>query len=158
MKSILIIGASNAGKSTTMREVCKRLNPTKVYRLYADKTNLENSRVELSEINKIFNDTFIIEINGKFVLVVAGAPTEQNIKITILIEICIKIRVEISFILTSMRSFEKRDGFDTPNELKRKSEIVLTEKIHRINDEKFENNIEWNKRIDNIVETLKMNI
>ena len=62
MKSILIIGASDAGKSTTMREVCKRLKPIKVYRLYADKTNLENSRIELSGVDNIFNDTFIIEV------------------------------------------------------------------------------------------------
>lgn len=158
MKSILIIGASNAGKSTTIREVCKRLKPTKVYRLYADKVTLENSRIELSDIQKIFNDTFIIEVKGKLVLVVAGAPTEQNIKITILIEICIKIEIDITFLLVSMRSFEKREGFDTPNELKAKSEIILTEKIYRIDDDKFENNIEWNNRIDKIVNTLKTNI
>lgn len=158
MKSILIIGASNAGKSTTMREVCKRLKPTKVYRLYADKTNLEQSKIELSNIDEIFNDTFVIEVKEKLVLVVAGAPTEQNIKITILIEICIKIKIDISFLLVSMRSFEKREGFDTPNELKAKSEIILTEKIYRIDDEKFESNIEWNKRIDKFVETLESNI
>lgn len=158
MKSILIIGARDAGKSTTMREICKRLNPTKVYRLYADKHNLENSRIELSEIDKIFNDTFIIEFQGKLILVVAGAPTEQNVKITILVDICIKIKINISFLLVSMRSFEKRRGFDTPNELKKRSEIILTEKIHRINDEKFETNSEWNERINKVVEKLKSNI
>jgi hypothetical protein len=158
MKSILIIGASNAGKSTTMREVCKKLSPSKVYRLYANKNNLEKSRIELSDVKKIFNDTFIIEIDGKFVLVVAGAPTEQKIKITILIEICIELKINISFILVSMRSFERSKNFDTPNELKKKSEIVLTEKIHIIKDEKFEDNIEWNKRINKIADTLKSNI
>lgn len=158
MKSILIIGTSNAGKSTTIREVCKRLTPTKVYRLYADKNNFEKSTTELSEIKNIFNNTFIIEVNGKLVLVVAGAPTEQNIKITILIEICIKIKIDISFILVSMRSFERREGFDTPNELKKKSKILLTEKIYLIKDEKFEDNTEWNKRINKIVDTLKSNI
>lgn len=158
MKSILIIGASNAGKSTTMREVCKRLKPTKVYRLYANKTNLEQSRIELSEIDKIFNDTFIIEVQGKLVLVVAGAPTEQNIRITVLIDICIKINIDISFLLVSKRLREIKVGFDTLNELQDRSKIVLTEKINRINDEQFETNIEWNRRIDKVVETLKSNI
>ena len=158
MKSILIIGASNAGKSTTIREVCRRLKPSKVYRLYADIENLENSRIDLSEVDKIFNDTFIVEYQGKFILVVAGATTEQNIQITTLIEICIKIKIYISFLLVSMRSFEKREGFDTPKELKNNSEIVLTEKIYRINDENFMNNNEWQKRIDKIVKTLESNI
>lgn len=158
MKSILIIGASDAGKSTTMREVCKRLNPTKVYRLFADKYILENSRIALSEVTNIFNDTFIIEVHGKSILVVAGAPTEQIITITILIEICIKIKIDISFALVSMRSYEKREGFDTPNELKAKSEVVLTEKIHRIGADKYMKDPEWIRRIDKIVEAIKVNI
>lgn len=158
MKSILIIGASNEGKSTTIQEVCKRLKPTKVNRLYADKNNFEESRIELSEVTNIFNDTFIIEVNDKLVLVVAGAPTEQNIKITTLIQICIKIKINITFLIVSMRSFERKEGFDTQNELKNKSKIVLTERIYFIEDDKFQNNIEWNKRITKIVDTLKLNI
>ena len=158
MKSVLIIGASHAGKSTTIREVCKRVNPTKVYRLHVDNNNLKNSQIELSEIDKIFNDTFIIEVQGKMIMVVAGAPTEQNIRITVLIEVCIQIGIDISFLLVSMRSFEKREGFDTPNELKNQSEIVLKEKIHKITDDNFINNIEWNQRIDKIVKIIKSSI
>lgn len=158
MKSILIIGASYAGKSTTMREVCKRLKPTKVYRLFADKEELTKSKVESAQIDEIFNNTFIIEVKGKLILVVAGATTEQNITITILVNICVEIGIEISFALVSMRSFERREGFDTPTELKSKSEIILTEKIYRIKDEKFETTTEWNERIDKIVEKVKSNI
>lgn len=33
MNSILITGSKNAGKSTTMRVVCSRLKPSKVYKL-----------------------------------------------------------------------------------------------------------------------------
>lgn len=158
MKSILIIGASHAGKSTTMSEVCKRLIPSKVYKLVADKSNLENSQIEISEVDKIFNDTFIVEVQGKLILVVAGAPTEQGIRITILIEICIKINIEISFLVVSMRSFEKKDGFNTFRELSEKSELILTEKIHRIDAEKFKEDVTWNQRIDRIVESIKANI
>lgn len=158
MKSILIIGASNAGKSTTMNEVCKRLNPSEVYKLIVNRGDFEKSRIEPAEIDEIFNNTFIIKVKGKFILVVAGAPTEQNIKITVLIEICIKIEIEISFLLVSMRSFEKREGFDTPTELENKSEVVLTEKIYRIGEEKFEESVEWNSRINTIVDLVKTNL
>ena len=69
MKSILIIGASNAGKSTTAREVCKRLKPTKVYKLKADKNDLIQSQINISTVDNIFNDTFIIEVKNKLILV-----------------------------------------------------------------------------------------
>lgn len=157
MKSILIIGASNAGKSATLVEVCKRLNPSKVYRLLLYKKK-DARLIELSEIKRNFNRTLIIEVNGKLILVVVGATTEQQKTITDLLEICINMKIDISFIIVSMHSVEKMDGFDTPNELKSKSEIVLTEKIYRIEDENFENNIEWKNRINRIVETLKSNI
>jgi|UPI00050A030B adenylate kinase family enzyme len=157
MKSILIIGASNAGKSTTAREVCKRLKPTKVYKLKADKNDLIQSQINISTVDNIFNDTFIIEVKNKLILVVSGAPTEQNIKITILIKICIEIGIDISFALVFMRSFEKRNGFSTQNELEKLSEIIYTEKIYRINGD-FENSEEWNKRVNKIVELINDNI
>ena len=70
-------------------------------------------------------------------------------KITILIKICIEIGIDISFALVFMRSFEKRNGFSTQNELEKLSEIIYTEKIYRINGD-FENSEEWNKRVNKI--------
>jgi ABC-type multidrug transport system ATPase subunit len=87
MKSILIIGTADAGKSTTMREVCRRLKPTKVYKLLPDTKIHKNSKLQDSDVEKIFNNTFIIEVKEKLILVVAGAPTEQRIRLKILIEI-----------------------------------------------------------------------
>lgn len=158
MKSILIIGASNAGKSTTMREVCRRLNPEKVYWLNIDKGNLEHSKINESNVDAIFNNTFIIKVQGKFILVIAGSSTEQKIKITGLIDICIQIKINISFALVSMRSFEKTNGFDTPTELGELSDILLMEKIYKIDADEYEKNSEWNNRIDRIVAILKNNI
>ncbi|NTS39785.1 hypothetical protein HRG84_02615 [Flavisolibacter sp. BT320] len=150
MNSILIIGASNAGKSSTMSAVCKRLKPTKVFRLITDINNYKNSKLEEAEVGSIFNNTFIIEVQGKLILVCAGAPTEQGITILILIEICIKIKIEISFLLVSMRSFEKKVGFDTPKQLASKSNIVLTKRISRIEEKNYVETAEWKNRIKDI--------
>lgn len=158
MKSILIVGKGSAGKSTTIHEVCNRLNPTQIFRLYIKKNNLHNSRMVHDIINNIYNNTFIIEVSGKWVLIVAGAPTEQNLTITILLQICILLKIDISLLIVSKRSFERKFGFDTEYELKLNTEIVLKEDIKKINIEDFKNSSEWNNRINKIVETINSNI
>lgn len=158
MKSILIIGTADAGKSTTMREVCRRLNPGRVYKLIPDINVLKKSKLADSDVEKIFNDTFIIEVKGKLILVVAGAPTEQRIRLKILIQICIEIEIEISFFLVSKRLTERIKGFETVTELSDKSEILLSKRIYRIGGEDFMNDKEWNERIDKIVSLIKSNI
>ncbi|MBY0244896.1 MAG: hypothetical protein K2Q03_05520 [Sphingobacteriaceae bacterium] len=158
MKSILIIGTADAGKSTTMREVCRRLKPTNVYKLLPDTKIHKNSTLQDSDVEKIFNDTFIIKIKEKLILVVAGAPTEQRIRLKILIEICIEINIEISFFLVSKRLTERISGFDTVTELADKSQILLSKRIYRISGEKFMDEKEWNERIDSIVTLINKNI
>lgn len=158
MKAIIIRGASNSGKSTTIREVCKRLKPTKIHQLQVDKDNLKNSQLIIEKVNNIFNNTFIIEVKGKYVLVVAGANTEQNIKISILIKVCVEIKIDISFFLVSIRSFEKKEDFNTLDELKKVSEIIKHQKIQKITGDDFDKSDEWNNRINQIVETIEANI
>ncbi|WP_428070318.1 hypothetical protein [Chryseobacterium gambrini] len=153
MKSILIIGAADAGKSTTAQEVCKKLKPTKVSKLDISEEKLINA-----EIENIFNNTFIIEVNGKLILIVAGATTEQGFKITFIIDVCIKLELNISFALVSMRSSERKEGFDTKNQLSSISNILLEEKIYKINEENFKNSKDWKNRIDKIVSLIKQNI
>ncbi len=153
MKSILIIGASNAGKSTTAREVCKQLKPTKVFRL-----NILKEKLIDAEIESIFNNTFIIEVNGKLILIAAGATTEQGFKITGIMNVCLKLKLDISFALVSMRSFERTEGFDTKNQLALISEVLLEEKIYKINEGNFRNSKEWKSRIEKIVSLIKENI
>lgn len=152
MKSILIIGTSNAGKSTTAQEVCKQLKPDKVFSL-----NIAKKKIKDAKIENIFNNTFIIELNGKLILVVAGATTEQCFKITVIIEVCIKLKLDISFALVSMRSFERMEGFDTKNQLASISEIILEERIYKIEGD-YRNTKEWKNRIEKIVNLINKSI
>jgi len=152
MKSILIAGASDSGKSTTAQEVCKRLKPNKVYSL-----NIREEAIKEAEIENIFNNTFIIEVKGKLILVVAGATTEQGFLITVIIEVCMKLKLDISFALVSMRSFERSEGFDTKNQLASISEILLVERINRI-DGDYKTSKDWNNRIEKVVELINKNI
>ena len=132
MKAIIIRGEQSAGKSTTIREVCKRLNPQSIYKLY----------------NK-----------EKDILIFAGSPTEIDTKISIAIDACIEIGIDISFAIVSRRYAERKVGFDTRKELKEKGfEIIHEELIHKIEQDNFEQTEEWNKRVDNIVNLVKQNL
>ncbi len=98
IKSLIIRGSQNSGKSTTIQEVCKRLNPAKVYKLSFEKKTLNESNVD-----SILNGTYIIKVEGKTVLIIAGAPTEQKKTIKKILELCIELQIEISFILSTRR-------------------------------------------------------
>ncbi|WEK68287.1 MAG: hypothetical protein P0Y62_10445 [Candidatus Chryseobacterium colombiense] len=91
---------------------------------------LKISQEELvdTEIENIFNTTFIIEVNGKLILIVAGTTTEQGLKLTVIIDVCIKLKLNISLAFVSMRSFERKEGFDTKNCWKKES-LELMKKI-----------------------------
>lgn len=158
MKSILVIGASSAGKSSTMSGVCKKLNPSKVYHLKINREDHYKSELIEANVDEVYNNTYVIEVNGKLILVCAGAPTEQNFTITIIIDVCIKIGIDVSFAIVSMRSFERKEGFDTLVELGRKSTILLSERIYRIADNDYKETAEWKNRIDKIVKIILENI
>lgn len=159
MKSILIIGTKDGGKSTTMTEVCKKLNPTNVYKL-----NTIDKKIEPANVSDIYNNTFIIEVEGKYILVVAGAPTEQNITLKILIEICIEIEIHISLLLVSKRTTERKEGFNTLQDLNDYSLLIHTETVYPIpltdiNDiNSFKQDSNWINRINKIYELVKNNI
>lgn len=151
MKSILIIGTKGGGKSTTITEVCKMLNPTKVFKLNTVEKILENAQIE-----HIYNETFIIEVNGKLVLVVAGAPPEQGKPLKDLIEICLEINIKISFLLVSKRTSERKEGFNTIKDLNDFSELIYTERINRVplvdkkDPNSFKQDLNWKNRITKI--------
>lgn len=159
MKSILIIGKANEGKSSTIKEVCKMLNPTKVYKL-----NTTEKKLEIAEVDNICNGTFIIEVNEKLILVVAGAPPEQGIFLRDLIEICIEINIKISFLLVSKRTSERKEGFNTKKDLNDFSELIYSERINRIllvnkNDkDSYKQDLNWKNRINKIHELVLKNI
>ncbi len=159
MKSILIIGTKDGGKSTTITEVCKMLNPTKVYKLNTNGRKTENALVK-----DIYNNTFIIEVNEKFILVVAGTPTEQGITLKVLIEICLELKIKISFLLVSKRTSERTKGFNTKKDLNDFSELIHSERMNRVPlvDEKdpnsFKQDLNWKNRITKINELVLNNI
>lgn len=154
MKAIIIRGAGNEGKSTTIREVCKRLKPQGVYKLDISK----KEKVE-EDIDKICNDIYLIEVKGKYILVFAGSPTEISVNVSVAVDICIKIGIEISFAIVSRKYAERKVGFDTRKELKEKGfEVIHEELVRRIEQNNFEQTEEWNKRVDNIVNKVNENL
>lgn len=144
MKYILIRGTKDAGKSTTMNEICKRLKPSSIKKLR------ENNFVDVELDSEIFNDTFLITYRNKNLLIVAGAPTEQNKTITYILTICIELKIEISLSLVSMRSFEKKKNYNTPEELLKFGSCIFDEQIWKINGD-YRTSKEWNSRIENLI-------
>lgn len=151
MKYILIVGTKDAGKSTTIDELCKRLQPTSMRCLNSLKR--EFTRISLDEI--VHNGTFLLQVNGEIILVVAGAPTEQQITITVIIEICVKLGIKIDFAIVAMRSFETRFGHSTRRELQNFGNCVLDERIRRIDGDNFKETSEWQNRIERILSSIR---
>lgn len=152
MKYVLIVGATENGKSTTISEVYKRLKPTKAWEL-----NSKQIFVEVKANVGMFNGTYLIEVNGIIILVAAGSPTEQDITITDLLKLAIKLGFDIKLLIVAMRTFEKKSGFDTPKELEKIGVKVYLEKIFKIAGD-YKVNSDWNDRIDRIVSTIEMNM
>lgn len=152
MKYILIIGASENGKSTTINEVCKKLKPTRAWELNSDEIF-----VEVKTNIGIYNGTYLIEVNGTIILVAAGSPTEQDITITVLVEIAIKLKFNIKILIVAMRTFEKKEGFDTPKELENLGEKIYQEKIYKIAGD-YKNSSEWNDRVKRITSVVEKNL
>ncbi len=161
MKYILIKGAKDAGKSATLNAICKNLKPSRVSKLVWLE-NAEKQKVphfeEIDDSIELVNDTYIIEVNTKKILIVCGSPSEQSMKITIIIEILIRLEITIDFALVAMRSFEKMVGFNTEKELESIGDALLIDKIHRIKDPKFEETTEWKDRIQKYVHLITKSI
>lgn len=151
MKYILIRGTKDAGKSTTMNEVCKRLNPSSIKKLR------DEEFIECELGTEIFNETFLITYKNKNILIVAGAPTEQSRTITFIISVCIELKIEISLALVSMRSSERKVGYDTLNELENFGTCIFNEQIWQVQGE-YKESKEWNERIENILTLINTNI
>lgn len=154
MQYVLIVGGQDAGKSTTVDAICKALHPTNA--LCFNRRSEEFEFVALPV--DIINGTYVIEVLGKCILVVAGAPTEQRIRITALIEMCVKIKIKIDFAVVVMRSYERMKGYDTQSELKKYGDCVLEERITRIERDDFKETKEWQDRITKIVDHILASI
>jgi ABC-type cobalamin/Fe3+-siderophores transport system ATPase subunit len=151
--SVIANGCMNRGKSTTIREVCRKLKPTKVCRLDIGKKVLCKDSVE-----DIKNGTYLIEVNEKNILVIAGAPTEQGKTVTQLFEYFVELGKPVVFILSAMRFYERLPGFDTVNQLKEISTLLDIVFITRIKRTDFKQASEWQERIDKIVKLITEHI
>lgn len=148
MKYLLITGSKDSGKSTTIQELCRQLNPKEVFRLNISNNSEEKSELIQSQVELIFNNVFILKINdGLSVLVVAGCPTEIDIKIEKIMEICKSLGLNISIAIVAKRLFERKLGFNTPDELSSVGTFIHEELINRINDIPFSESESWKKRI-----------
>jgi hypothetical protein len=152
MKYILIRGGSRNGKSTTIDAIAKKLKPSKVWQL-----NSQGIFISVSVEVDIKNGTYIIEVNGVIILVVAGSPTEQDITITVLIEIALKQNFNLKILIVAMRTFELKDNFDTPKELEKLATKISEEKIYRINED-LKTSIEFKNRISKYTNLIQKEI
>jgi len=155
MYSIIIRGNQQSGKSTTIREVCRLLKSKKVSIIDLWAKIIKPNGVLIDEI---YNGTYILEYEGKIILVIAGAPTEQEKTVTQIIEICIELKISIDFIISAMRSKEMKLSFDTINEIKRISTLLQIFKIKKIEGDDYQESIEWKDRISNILKVVNDNL
>jgi len=147
MYSIIIKGKKQSGKSTTIREVCRSLKPTKVRNLNFNQRRIEDADVPIGNIS---NGTYLLEVKGRIVLVIAGAPTEQQIRVTEIYEICVELQISISFIISAMRFFETKPTFHTIQEIEQISTLLHIFNINRIERKDFEESTELLNRISEI--------
>ena len=157
MKYILLKGKMNAGKSETITSVCKNFDVNSCQRI---SLNAEGELIIKNDSSENFgNGTFIINVNGSNILIVAGAPTEQKITITIMLKVLAQIQVEIVFAIISVRSREVLAGFDTANELNKLGhECVLEEEVIRIDSDDYSVTTNWRDRVKRIVELINQNV
>lgn len=154
MKHILIRGQANSGKSTTIREICELLKPDNIWQvdIWADVPK----KLATSTAN-IQNGTYLIEVNGKFILIIAGSPTEQLMKVSEIIGLCQQL-ANIEIVIVAMRSFERRKGHNTPEELKKLGILIYDELIEEIKGDDFQTTPEWKNRINQLIKLVKDNL
>ncbi len=163
MKYILLKGKMDAGKSSTITAICQNFNIRSCQRISLDANG--KLKIQNDTSNNYGNGTFIINVNGSNILIVAGAPTEQKITITLILIFIMEPKIEISFALISVRSREVLAGFDTISELEKLGHLcILEEEINRIDTDDFALTSIWQNRIrkisdlinDNLFQTIQM--
>lgn len=146
MKYIIIKGARFAGKAETISEVCKRLKPEAVRKIYIP----ENGKAFLEQVKEtapLSDSSYIITVRKKNILVVAGSPTEQRKRITSIMESVMKLNLKPDFAIVAMRGLEKLKDYATCKELEKFGKCIHETKIWRIPSNKYNLTEEWNKRV-----------
>jgi len=146
MKYIIVKGARSSGKAETIHEVCRRLKPEVIRKVYFS----ESGKVSLEQVANVSdsNDgTLVITVRQKNVLIVSGAPTQQRKSITDIIETVEKLDRKPDFAIVAMRGLEKLKDFATSKELEKFGKCIYETKIWRIPSNKYNLTEEWNKRV-----------
>ncbi|KGO91179.1 hypothetical protein [Flavobacterium subsaxonicum] len=146
MKYIIVKGARSSGKAETIHEVCRRLKPDVIRKVYFS----ESGKVSLEKVPSLSeaNDgTYVITVRKKNVLVVSGAPTQQRKSITEIMESVQNLNLKPDFAIVAMRGLEKLKDFATSKELEKFGKCIYETKIWRIPSNKFNLTDEWNKRV-----------
>ncbi len=149
MKYIIIKGSRSSGKATTINEVCRRLNPEKIRKLYFS----EKNKVFLETISQkadISDGTYIITVRKKNILVVSESPTEQRKRITSIMNTIINLQLSPDFAIVATRGLERLQNFSTCKELQNFGKCIYETKIWRIPSNMYNLTDEWNKRVSYI--------
>lgn len=147
MKYILIKGAKSAGKAATISEICTRLKPDAVKRVYISESGAVAAE-NLQSSSKIQQGTFIVTVRKKNILVVSASPTEQKQRISTIIEsVNSKLNIKPDFAIVSMCGLERLKDFSTLKELENFGKCIYETKIWRIPSYTYNLTDEWNKRV-----------
>ncbi|RDI09719.1 hypothetical protein [Flavobacterium sp. AG291] len=145
MKYIVIKGAKSAGKAATIREVCTRLKPDAVKRIYISESG--SVAAENVQSAKITEGNFVVTVRKKNILIVSASPTEQKKRITSIMESVSKLNIRPDFAIVSMCGLEKLKDFSTSKELESYGKCIYETKIWRIPSYTFNLTDEWNRRV-----------
>ena len=146
MKYIIIKGAKSSGKAETINEICHRLKPEAVKRVYfSESGSVAVENVQPAKKNPV--GTYIVTVRKKNILLVSGSPTEQKKRITSILESIFKLNYKPDFAIVAMCGLEKLKDFSTSKELEKYGKCIHETKIWRIPSYNYHMTEEWNKRV-----------
>jgi excinuclease UvrABC helicase subunit UvrB len=155
MKSVLILGKTGSGKTSTIEEVCRRLCPTEVYKLCFDTEGYSEFAKGKYNAEKLDHHTCIIDVRGKLILIIDKALDEKTMRLKSLLDFCTEINIDIAFLLRSETLTEQISETDPlPDTI----EILASVPIDKIPADDFINHQEWNNRVDSIAALIEENI
>ncbi|WP_294820581.1 hypothetical protein [uncultured Flavobacterium sp.] len=156
MKYIIIKGSKSSGKSATVKDICRRLNPSSIKKLCINEAGIIELRtLAISDIEK---DNYILKVKKRTILVVACAPTEQRKKISDIVLSIHSLNIFPEMAIIAMSGIEKLKDFATAKELEKFGECIHETKIWRIPSNQFHKTEEWDNRISQLTTLTLKNI
>ncbi|AWH85258.1 hypothetical protein HYN59_09060 [Flavobacterium album] len=156
MKYIIIKGSKSSGKSATVKDICKRLNPSSIKQLCIDDSAIATLRpIGIADLDK---DNYLLTVKKRSILVVASAPTEQRKKISDIVFALHSLNIFPELAIIAMSGIEKLKDFATAKELEKFGECVHETKIWRIPSNQFHKTEEWDERISHLTTLTLKNI